>query len=74
MIFVEEIAITTEVIQLDQFLKWAGIVESGGQVKMLMEDGLIKINGVLATERRKKVGPNDVISIEGLGSWKVVHE
>lgn len=70
----EEIAITTEVIQLDQFLKWAGIVESGGQVKMLMEDGLIKINGVLATERRKKVGPNDVISIEGLGSWKVVHE
>lgn len=70
----EEVAITTETIQLDQFLKWAGVVESGGQVKLLMEDGLIQINGIVAAERRKKVQPGDVIKIEGLGSWKVVHE
>lgn len=70
----EEVAITTETIQLDQFLKWAAIVESGGQVKFLLEDGLIKINGVQATERRKKIAPGDVISIEGLGSWKVTQE
>ncbi|MCE5285254.1 MAG: RNA-binding S4 domain-containing protein [Pelosinus sp.] len=70
----EEVAITTETIHLDQFLKWAGVVESGGQVKLLMEDGLILINGVVAAERRKKVQAGDVIAIEGLGSWKVVHE
>jgi ribosome-associated protein len=74
VIFLEEVAITTETIQLDQFLKWAGIVETGGQVKLLLEDGLIQLNGVVATERRKKVRPGDTIKIEGLGSWKVVHE
>jgi ribosome-associated protein len=70
----EEILITTETIQLDQFLKWAGIVESGGQVKLLLEDGLLQINGVLITERRKKVRPGDVVAVEGMGAWKVVHE
>lgn len=70
----EEVVISTETIQLDQFLKWAGIVESGGQVKLLLEDGLIQLNGVVAVERRKKIRPGDIISIEGLGSWKVAHE
>ena len=41
----EKITIHTENIQLDQLLKWAGIVESGGQVKLMLEDEIIKVNG-----------------------------
>lgn len=67
----EEISIQTPTIQLDQFLKWAGIVETGGQVKLLLEDELITLNGAVVTERRKKLQPGDVIAIEGLGAWKV---
>ena len=42
----EKISINTEKIQLDQFLKWAGILESGGQVRPMLDEGLIFVNGV----------------------------
>jgi ribosome-associated protein len=70
----EEISIVTSTIQLDQFLKWAGIVESGGQVKLFIEDGLIKVNGAQIHERRKKIQPGDIIEIEDIGKWKVTAE
>lgn len=68
----EKIEIHSDVIQLDQLLKWEGIVESGGQVKPMLEEKLIKLNGVLVTERRKKVFPGDVVEIAEIGSWEVV--
>lgn len=68
----EEITIHTEYIQLDQLLKWEGIIETGGQVKYLLEDGLITINGVKIHEKRKKIRPGDVVEIKGAGVWKVV--
>ncbi len=70
----EEVGITTTTIQLDQFLKWAGIVESGGQVKLFIEDGLIWVNGVQITERRKKIQPGDIVEIRDMGIWKVTTE
>ncbi len=68
----EKIEIKTETIQLDQFLKWAGIIESGGQVKMLIEDEMIFVNDVLETARRKKLKDGDVVKIIDMGSWQVV--
>ena len=70
----EEISITTNTIQLDQFLKWAGIVESGGQVKLFIEDGLILVNGSQVTERRKKLQLGDIVEITDIGIWKVTAE
>lgn len=70
----EEIGITTDTIQLDQFLKWAGIVETGGQVKLFIEDGLILINGIQVHERRKKIQPGDIVEIRDIGIWKVTTE
>jgi ribosome-associated protein len=67
----EEIAINTVTIQLDQFLKWAGAVESGGQAKQMVEEGLVAVNGVTVSERRKKLQPGDVVALKGYGSWKV---
>lgn len=70
----DEIGITTTTIQLDQFLKWAGIVESGGQVKLFIEDGLVFVNDVKISERRKKLQPGDVVEIKEIGKWKVTAE
>jgi ribosome-associated protein len=70
----EEIAINSAVIQLDQLLKWAGIVESGGQVRPLIEDGLVMINNEVAAARRKKIYPGDIVSIKNIGVWKVIYE
>ncbi len=68
----EEITIDSVTIQLDQFLKWAGIAESGGQVKTWIEDGIIFVNDKIVSERRKKLQPGDVVEIKGSGVWKVV--
>ncbi len=68
----EIIEIKTDVIQMDQLLKWAGIIESGGQMKFMIEDQVIKLNQVLVTEKRKKVFPGDILEINGVGTWKVV--
>lgn len=70
----EIIEISTPVIQLDQLLKWAGIADTGGQVRLFIEDGLISLNGIKIHERRKKIHPGDIIEIKGIGIWKVMAE
>lgn len=70
----EKITIHTENIQLDQLLKWAGIVESGGQVKLMLEDEIIKVNGNIETARRRRLYEGDIVEIEGIGSWQVAVE
>lgn len=69
---IEDILIETEEIQLDQFLKWAGVLASGGEVKMLIENRQIKRNGETESARRRKLHAGDIIEIEGLGAWRVV--
>ena len=70
----EKITIHTENIQLDQLLKWAGIVESGGQVKLMLEDEIIKVNCNIETARRRRLHEGDIVKIEGVGSWQVAVE
>lgn len=70
----ETIEINTDYIQLDQLLKWAGIVNSGGQVKFMIEDQLILLNDHLVSEKRKKIFPGDVVEIKDSGIWKVVRK
>ena len=67
----DKITIHTENIQLDQLLKWAGIVESGGQVKLMLEDELIKVNGNVETARRRRLYDGDIVELQGVGSWQV---
>ena len=70
----EMISINTEKIQLDQFLKWAGILESGGQVRPMLDEGLIFVNGVKETAKRKQLHPGDVVKIIDIGEYEVVRE
>jgi len=59
----EQVVIRTEQIQLDQFLKLAGAVDTGGAVKLLLSDGCILVNGVQEQARRKKLSAGDVVTL-----------
>lgn len=67
-----DIAIHTDTIQLDQFLKLSGAVASGGEVKALLAEGMILRNDVPETARRRKIVPGDVITINGSDTYRVV--
>ena len=60
----ETVAIITEFITMDKLLKFSGVADTGGQAFLLVEDGIVKLNGKLVTEKRKKVFPGDVVNIE----------
>lgn len=66
-----DIEIHTENIQLDQFLKLAGAVPSGGMVKELIAAGAILRNGEVETARRRKLVPGDIITLDGTDTYRV---
>ncbi|MBP2634815.1 MAG: domain protein YaaA [Firmicutes bacterium] len=68
----QEMEIYTAEINMDQLLKWAGIIDTGAQIKPLLDDNLIKLNGTIVTQRRKKVVAGDIVDIEGIGCWRIV--
>lgn len=70
----QEVAIHTEFIKLQQILKLAGLVGQGSDVKVLISEGLVYVNGQQALERGKKIRTNDVVEVKGFGSVKVVNE
>ena len=70
----DKVAINTVFIKLGQLLKFASIVGNGSDAKMLIADGIVKVNGVVVTERGKKIHPGDVVEVEGMGSVEVEAE
>ncbi len=58
----ETVKINTQFIQLQSFLKFKGIAETGGQAKEFIQDGIIRVNGEVCTARGKKIRPGDIIS------------
>lgn len=61
----KEVMIRDEFIKLGQALKLAGLVESGVDAKMVIQDGLVKVNGQVETQRGKKLVNNDQVSFDG---------
>ena len=61
----EKIAITSELIKLDAFLKFSGLCETGGEAKLCVEDGLVSVNGEVCTQRGKKLRPGDTVELDG---------
>lgn len=60
------IKINTPYIKLDAFLKFAGIVETGGIAKRLIEDEFIRVNGEVCVQRGKKLYDGDVVTFDGV--------
>ena len=61
----ETIYIKDDFIKLGQALKLAGLVESGVDAKLVVQDGLVKVNGEIDTRRGKKLVPGDTFEYEG---------
>ena len=61
----DTIQINTEFIKLDSLLKFAGMVETGGEAKELIQGGEVKLNGEPCTMRGKKCVPGDEIELDG---------
>ncbi len=58
-----EITITTEFIKLQDLLKFASLVGTGGEAKVLIQEGAVSVNGEVCTQRGKKIRPGDDVQI-----------
>lgn len=61
----QKILIHTDFIKLDSLLKFAGLVETGGEAKELIQGGAVTLNGEVCTMRGKKCVPGDVVELDG---------
>ena len=61
----QTIKLREEYIKLGQALKAAGLVESGVDAKFVIQDGLVKVNGQVETQRGKKLVAGDSVEFEG---------
>lgn len=61
----ETITITTEFIRLQDLMKLASLTASGGEAKMLIQDGQVLVNGEVCLQRGRKLRPGDTITYEG---------
>lgn len=62
----EKIRIETEFIRLDALVKLTGMVDTGGQAKAAIQDGLVRVNGEVCLMRGKKLRPGDRVELPGL--------
>ena len=62
----ERVKIKTEFIKLQDLLKFAGAVETGGEAKAVIQDGQVSVNGEVCTARGKKLYPGDRAELDGL--------
>ena len=58
-----EIEIYSDFIKLDAFLKYAGVVGTGGEAKIRIAAGLVCVNGEVCTQRGKKLRSGDRVTV-----------
>ena len=59
------IKLREDYIKLGQALKAAGLVENGVDAKFVIQDGLVKVNGSIETQRGKKLVAGDMVEFDG---------
>ena len=52
-------------IKLDQFLKWVGVAQTGGEAKIMIQGGEVKVNGVNERRRARKLVAGDSVTVQG---------
>ena len=62
----KQVKIRTETISLNDAMKFANAVCSGGQAKMVIQDNMVKVNGEVCTMRGKKLRVGDKVEFDGL--------
>ena len=61
----ETITITTEFIRLQDLMKLGNLVSTGGEAKIVIQDGQVSVNGEVCLQRGKKLRPGDVVQYGG---------
>ena len=61
----DTIRITTEFIKLQDLLKFASLVSTGGEAKIVITEGEVTVNGDVCTQRGRKIRPGDAVSYHG---------
>lgn len=62
---IRRISITGDYIRLDSLLKLSSVVSTGGEAKLLIQNGEVRVGGVPCTMRGKKIRPGDDVWCEG---------
>jgi len=62
----KEIKISTEFIKLQDLLKFAGAVETGGEAKQVIQAGQVRVNGEVCTMRGRKLRSGDAAELDGV--------
>ena len=60
-----DLAIVTPGITLGDALKWAGVASTGGQAKLLVRGGSVRVNGVIERRRGRRLSPGDRVAVGG---------
>ena len=63
---VQDVPIVTEFIKLQDAMKLANLVESGGEAKLLIQEGEVLVNGEVCTMRGRKLRPGDSFTFDGI--------
>ena len=62
---IEDVSIGGDGIRLGQFMKFASLLDSGGDVKQAIIDGLVSVNGEVDRRRGRQLQIDDVVGFEG---------
>jgi len=62
---VRDVTIRDEGIRLGQFLKLAGLIDSGAEAKPLIAEGSVRVNGTVETRRGRQLVHGDVVAVDG---------
>jgi ribosome-associated protein len=52
-------------LKLDQFLKFQGLVATGGEAKLRIQRGDVRVNGIIETRRARQLAWGDAVSVDG---------
>ncbi|MDR6166779.1 ribosome-associated protein [Microbacterium paludicola] len=63
-----DVSIGSDGIRLGQFMKFAGLLDSGGDVKEAIIDGFVTVNGEVDRRRGRQLRHDDVVEFDGRGA------
>lgn len=62
---IDDVSVGSEMIRLGQFLKFSGLLDSGGDAKEVVIDGYVTVNGEVDRRRGRQLHDGDLVTFEG---------
>lgn len=61
-------------LRLDAFLKICGVAPTGGMAKLMIQDGIVSVNGSVECRRGRRLAARDEVAVEGMGHFIIAEE